>query len=186
MADRKAREAQLFEAVATYRHRARENYNRIRALAEALRSGFCAYIHSENPPCVLLVPPTGPFEPRDHGAAAFSVPEEGMQPLGPVAFGLAVRVTKGGDWLRKAVVCHKEGERFMVEVQNGPSHQFTLPLHEADPTEFFEELYAHIVAYFTEAVEHYDEGDFGDREIGFDFFSVENDQAGPETVPVEG
>jgi hypothetical protein len=164
------REAELFAAVGAYQTAARENYSRIRALAEAIRAGFCAYIASANPPCVLLVPPAGPFEPKDHGDGAFSAQPQGLITLQPIAFGLAIRLTPEGNWMRQTFICHKEGQQFTVKVEGGPTHQFGLPLHQQDPQIFFEALYDHILSHFEEAVRNYEEGETDAREIGFDFF----------------
>lgn len=164
------RETELFAAVDAYQKAANENYERIKSLAQAIRAGFCAYIGSASPPCVLLVPPMGPFEPKDHGDEAFSVPPKGLKPLGPVAFGLAIRLTPGGDWMRQTLVCLKEGAHFTVRVEGGPSHRFALPLYTQDPAEFFEAFYRHILFFFDDAVRRYEHGEAGAREIGFDFF----------------
>ena len=169
MTDDVSRHAMLLALADRYRALADENYARIRRLAEAIQSGFCAYLNSADPPCVLLVPPTGPFEPIAYGDRAFSAPPRGFRPLGPVHFGLAVRVGGPTEWLRVTLGCEKEGETFTVNLMGGGSHEFRLPLKEQDPTEFFEALYAHVRNFFESAIDDYQHGRYGQRDMGFDF-----------------
>ncbi len=159
----------LIETVEAYQALAAENYNRIRALAEEIRSGFCDYLGAGDGVCVHLVPPTGQFKPKAYGDNAFSVPPRGFRLLGPIAFGLAVRVTRDTDWLRLAMQCRKIGEKFIIQIEDGSEYEFSLPLKEADPEPFYEHLYQHILLWFSDHVERYKEGDYGSREIGFDF-----------------
>lgn len=173
MSDAPSRYTALTAAAERYRTLAEENYARVRGLAEAIQSGFCTYLSSDDPPCVLLVPPMGPFEPRAYGDRAFSAPPTGFKPLGPILFGLAVRVSDRGDWVRITLGCVKEGETFSVDIHGGGEHQFRLPLHEQDPTEFFDALYAHVETFFTRAIDDYEHGRYGQREIGFDFIRAD-------------
>lgn len=159
----------LLTTVETYQSLAAENYNRIRRLAEELREGLCAYMGAQDGVCVHLVPPAGPFEPHPYGDQAFSIAPQGFRPLGPVQFGLAIRVTKGTDWLRVSMECRKLGETFKVLIEGGAEYEFTLPLAENDPKPFFEQIYQHVLSWFEKRIERYNEGDFGTREIGFDF-----------------
>lgn len=159
----------LIETVDAYQKRAGENYDRIRGLAEDLRSGFCDYLDASDGVCVHLVPPVGAFQPRPAGDQAFSAPPRGFRPLGPVAFGLAVRVSRGTDWIRVTMACRKTGDDFIVQIDQGPNYEFTLPLADHDPSEFYEILYQHIKERFTQAIERYDEGEYSTRSIGFDF-----------------
>lgn len=160
---------ELVETVDTYQAIVAENYDRIRTLAEEVRSGFCAFLHPGEGICVHLVPPTGPFEPKAHGDAAFSQPPRGFRMLEPIAFGLAVRVTKGEDWLRLTMLCRKLGDKFSVEIEDGSKYEFSLPLKEADPEPFYQHLYNHILGWFADHIERYRDGDYGTRDIGFDF-----------------
>ncbi|MEM1150648.1 MAG: hypothetical protein AAGI03_08835 [Pseudomonadota bacterium] len=164
-----ARFDDLLETVETYQSLAAENYDRIRKLAEEMRDGMCAYLGSRDGVCVHLVPPMGSFEPRPYGDQAFSIPPMGFRPLGPVHFGVAVRVTKGTDWLRLALECRKSGDTFRVLMEGGREYSFELPLADNDPEPFYEELYQHVRGWFQERIDRYNEGDFGTREIGFDF-----------------
>ena len=165
---------ELIETVEAYQSRAAENYDRIRKLAAELKEGFCAFLGSGTGVCVHLVPPAGPFQPRTDLNTAFSVPPRGFRPLGPVLFGLAVRVSKGTDWIRVVMHCHKQGDKFTVHVDQGPSYSFALPLDDHNPTEFYETSFEHIKSQFTEAIDRYDRGTDA-RSIGFDFTEADAD-----------
>lgn len=159
----------LIDTVETYQALAAENYDRIRTLAEEVRSGFCEYLGSGDGTCVHLVPPTGPFEPKAHGDKAFSIPPRGFRLLEPISFGLAVQVSREADWLRLTMQCRKVGDVFKVNIEDGSEYEFRLPLQSADPLPFYEHLYTHILLWFSDRIERYREGDYGTREIGFDF-----------------
>ena len=159
---------ELVETVADYQKRAGEHYDRVRGLAENLRQGFCEYLGSGMGTCVHLVPPAGAFKPTTDLNTAFSIPARGFRPLGPIAFGMAVRVSKGTDWIRVVMVCYKRGEKFTVEIDAGPSYTFGLPLADNSTDEFYDILYAHISGQFTEAITRYDRGNDA-RSIGFYF-----------------
>lgn len=154
--------------VARHQQLAAENYRQIRAVAEHVREGFCAYLDASGGDCVHLAPPTGPFEPRGYGDEAFSLPPKGFRPIGPITFGLAVRVSQTPDWVRVALVCSKEGGAFNVEIADGKSHAFTLPLSKSEDRDFFDMLHAHLADGFSEQVRQYEEGAYGGREIGFE------------------
>lgn len=164
-----ARFDELLATVETYQALAAENYDRIRRLAEELRDGMCAYLGSETGVCVHLVPPAGPFKPKAHGDEAFSMPPRGFRPLGPVAFGLAVRVSKGTDWLRVTLQCQKEGDKFTVNIANGEKYTLSIPLADNDTEPFYQHIYEHVHGWFADRIESYNDGDYGTREIGFDF-----------------
>lgn len=168
----------LAETVARYRALAGENYQRIRDLAQSIQSGFCSYLGSEPAPCAVLVPPAGPFTPTPHGDRAFSVPPEGFQILGPVSFGLAVRVTETGDWLRVPLTCAKEGRTFTVHIRDGRSYDFSLPVTPPQLMEFFDMLYEHIENWFASAVSDYEHGAYGVREMGFEVVRAPPEERG--------
>ncbi len=169
-----ARFEDLLATVERYQVLAAENYDRIRHLAEDLRDGLCDYLGASDGVCVYLVPPAGPFQPKPYGDEAFSIPPRGFRPLGPVAFGLAVRVSRGTAWLRLTLECRKAGDIFTVQIQGGEAYDFALPLSAMDPDPFFGEVYNHIRSWFATRIERYEEGDYGSREIGFDFTDGEN------------
>lgn len=160
---------ELLATVEAYQDLAAENYDRIRGLAESLREGMCAFMGSTTGVCVHLVPPTGPFKPKAHGDEAFSIQPRGFRPLGPIAFGLAVRVSNGTDWLRVTMECHKLGDVFSVNVLGGEPYKFSLPLADQDAEPFYQHIYDHVHDWFQDRMERYKEGDYGSREIGFDF-----------------
>ena len=153
---------ELITTVEAYQALAAENYNRIRSLAEEMRAGLCDYIGAADGMCVHLVPPKGPFEPRPHGDQAFSLPPRGFRPLVPISFGLAVRVSKAEE-------CRKVGEVFIIEIEDGAKFEFRLPLRDQDPEPFHAHVFSHVLNWFQENIERYEVGDYGTREIGFDF-----------------
>lgn len=159
---------ELIQTVETYQTLAEENYSRIRRLAEDVRGGLCDYIGAPDGICVHLVPPTGAFEPRAYGDAAFSIPPRGFRPLGPVSFGLAFRVSKQADWLRLKFECRKTGEEFVVGIEDGAEYTFTLPIQDGDSEAFFAHIYQYILSWFQEHIQSYREGVYGTRSIGFD------------------
>lgn len=160
---------ELIATVEAYQALAGENYDRIRSLAEEMRAGLCDYIGAADGICVHLVPPTGQFEPKPHGDQAFSQPPRGFRPLVPISFGLAVRVSKGEDWLRVSMECRKVGEAFIIEIEDGAEFEFSLPLRDQDLEPFQAHVFSHVINWFRENMERYEVGDYGTREIGFDF-----------------
>lgn len=153
----------------TYQHLAAENYRRIRKLAEGLSSGLCEFMDSGIGPCVHLVPPAGPFSPKPYGDEAFSMSPTGFRQLVPVAFGLALRVSTGADWMRVTLQCHKSGDHFTVNIVDGEGYRFELPLREEDTVPFYEHIYNHIFYWFDEQIKRYNNGEnYSTREIGFD------------------
>ncbi len=159
----------LIATVDRYQALASENYTRVRSLTEELRSGLCQHIGASDGVCVRLVPPMGAFEPKDYGDKAFSIPPKGFRPLGPIQFGLAVRVSRGTDWMRVTMECQKIGETFIVRIVGGEEHVLSIPLKGNDLEPLFNHIYEHVMTWFSVQIEHYDAGDYGRREIGFDF-----------------
>lgn len=159
----------LTAIVAEHQKLAAENYDRVRSIAQHVRGGFCAYLASPDGDCVHLCPPYGPFEAREYGDEAFSMPPKGFRPILPIVFGLAVRVNASGDWMRVALQCVKEGEHFTVHIAEGKSHEFTLPLPVDSTVDevFFDMLHEHLTTQFREQIEAYVEGEYGGSDIGF-------------------
>lgn len=147
---------------------AAENYDRVRAIAEHVRGGFCEYLAASDGECVHLVPPAGPYEAKDYGDEAFSMPPKGFRPIVPILFGLAVRVT-ATDWMRVVLQCVKEGEHFTVYVEEDKSHEFDMPLPEDHMVNevFYDMLHAHLMDEFRDQMEAYEQGEYGGNEIGF-------------------
>lgn len=160
---------ELKALASTYQDLASENYARVRQLAEEIRGGFCDYLDASDGVCVQLVPPIGEFQPKPYGDAAFSVPPRGFRPLGPIAFGLAVRVSGGTDWIRITTQCQKIGDRFVLDIQGGESFTLELPLTEQESSRLFDYLFTHLMDWFRSRIDHYETGEYGTREIGFDF-----------------
>ncbi len=164
-----ARFDELIGTVEAYQALVAENYNRVRRLAEDLRLGLCNYLGAGDGECVHLVPPAGPFEPRPYGDLSFSIPPSGFRPLGPISFGLAIRVSRSTDWLRVTLVCRKLGDRFLVQIEDDDDYEFRLPMAEADAAPFFGHVFDYVSGWFREAISQYQDGRHGEREIGFDF-----------------
>lgn len=164
-----SKHAQLLETVEKYQALAAENYSRIRKLAEEIDTGMCQFMNSSTGECVHLVPPMGQFEPKPYGDHAFSMPPRGFRPLGPIAFGLAIRVTPGTDWLRVTLECRKEGDDFIVQIIGGEEYKTHVPLADHDPNHLYELIYRHVFDWFDVRIDRYERGDYGTREIGFDF-----------------
>lgn len=164
----------LAEAASRYGEASLGNYALIRSFAEQLADSFCKYLGDDRK-CVWLVPPTGAWLPQNYGSGAFSVSGKGFLPLAPVGFGLAVRVSETGDWIRVVLTAAKQGPDLDVSITGGPDFDFRLPLTPERLTEFNDVLYAHLVNYFKEAADHFESGSYGGRDMGFDFTHTENE-----------
>mgnify|MGYP001801017673 CR=1 FL=1 len=166
---------ELVSTVAHYQKLAAENYTRVRSLAEELRAGLCAHIGMQGDVCVRLVPPAGPFEAKDYGDGAFSVPPEVFRLLGAILFGLAVRVSTGTDWMRVTMECQKIGDDFIARIVGGEEYRLSIPLKDNDPEPFYDHLYEHVLDWFKAQIERYEAGEYGTREIGFDISRTEEE-----------
>lgn len=165
-----ARFDDLLAKVEAYQELATENYDRIRKLAEGLSAGMCEFMDSKTGTCVHLVPPMGQFTPKAHGDGAFSMPPRGFRQLGPIAFGLAVRVSKDTDWLRVTMECHKIGDKFTVHILDGEEYTLELPLARETSEPFYQHVYEHVYNWFDARIQRYNDGEnYDTREIGFDF-----------------
>lgn len=165
----------LISTVTHYQTLAAENYTRVRALAEELRAGLCAHIGLKDGVCVRLVPPAGPFEPKDYGDQAFSMPPKGFRPLGAIQFGLAVRVLSETDWMRVTMECQKIGDDFIARIVGGEEYELSIPLKDNDPEPFYDHIYEHVLEWFQIQIERYEAGDYSSREIGFDISRHEDE-----------
>ena len=163
----------LSAAANEYGGRSFDNYAQIRSLAERVREDLCAYMqHSQK--CVFLVPPQGAFVSQNYGSGAFSVSGKGFLPLEPISFGLGIRVSESGDFMRLVLHCRKEGERIYMQVDENKSYDFALPLTDDDIDVCKEGLYQHLLRWFEDRVERYDHGNYGTTDIGFDIQRIEN------------
>ncbi len=183
MTDDQSRHARLKSLAARYGELGLENYARVRALGQRIASGFCDYLDSGNPPCVFLVPPKGPFQPRDYGGAAFTISGRGFLPIAPIGFGLAVRVSDQADFLRLTLSVAKEGEEMVVRIKNGGAYEFHSG-EESEYTDFYEHLYQHLVSWYEERIQRYEVGDYGATSIGFEMVRL-GEPAVEEPLPEE-
>jgi len=167
-----SRLAKIWEAADVYGRRSFDNYAQIRSVAETLRDLLCEWLDSKDGPCVFLVPPEGPFQAENYQSGAFSVAGQGYLPLKPISFGLAVRISEDKDYMRLQINCQKEGELMKVGIGKESPISVNLPLDESKLTPLFELIYNHILAFFNDSVDQYDEGDYGTSAIGFDIYRV--------------
>lgn len=165
--------SKIARAAEVYGERSFDNYAQIRSVAEHIRDGLCLWLDNEQK-CVFLVPPQGAFQAQNYQSAAFSVSGKGFLPLEPISFGLAVKISEDGDYMRLILTCRKEGGRMYVSVENSTSFTLALPLVESAMTSVYEGLYDHLVRWFTDRVEQYDHGDYGSTDIGFDIHRAED------------
>jgi len=84
-------------------------------------------------------------------------------------FGLAMRVSRGTDWMRVTMECQKIGETFVIRIAGGEEYTLSIPLAEHDPEPFYSHVHSHVVDWFQTQIDRYEAGDYGGREIGFDF-----------------
>jgi len=168
----KSRFLVLSQAANAYGERSFDNYAQIRSIAEQIQAGLCRYLDGERK-CVFLVPPQGAFLEQNYGSAAFSVSGKGFLPLEPISFGLGVRVSETGDFLRIVLQCRKEGARIDVQVEHNKTYELDLPLKEEELAVVLEGLYQHILHWFTDRVERYDHGNYGTSDMGFDILRID-------------
>ncbi len=163
----------LFAIANRYGRKSFENYAQIRSLAETLCEGFDRWL-SDQGPYVFLVPPEGRFSAKNYQSAAFSVAGKGYLPLKPISFGLAVRVSEDEDYMRVRLECRKEGDHIDVRLHDGTKVDVPLPeggegaVTDAALEPLYHALYDHLIGFFQDHVDDYDNGHYGVTEIGFD------------------
>lgn len=157
----------LAEIAGDYGDRAFENYSQVRNIAINLRDHLRNYLCTDKD-CVFLVPPSGKFGAKDYGSGAFSVAGKGFLPLEPLSFGLAVRVSGKKDYLRIVITVRKEADTVFLTPDHGKPHRLSLPVDEAQYLELVEELYEYLIDWFASRIDRYDNGDYGNNDIGFD------------------
>lgn len=160
-------------AAGRYGEASLENYALVRSLAEQISTGFCNYL-GDKKKCVHLVPPEGPFSPMEYGSGAFSVSGQRFLPLGAIRFGLAVRVSQTGDWIRVVLSAEKEGPDLDVTVIGGRNFAFRLPIAEDRLQEFFALLFEHLTDWFNDQADHFANGVYGGGGMGFEFIHAGN------------
>ena len=165
--------SQIANAAEVYGQRSFDNYAQIRSLAETLRDELCAWL-SPDDQCVYLVPPEGPFGAQNYRSGAYSVTGTGYLPLKPISFGLAVKISHDKDFMRLKLTCRKEGEHMYVGIDDtGRELRVDLPASKDSLLALFESIYGHILDYFKDSVDAYDNGEYGSTEIGFDIQRVD-------------
>lgn len=169
--DTPSRLDRLAKAAETYGDRSFQNYSQVRNVAETIRDSFCKFLDEEEQ-CVYLVPPKGPFAAQNSGSAAFSAWGKGFLPLEPISFGLAVAISKKNDYMRLVLTCRKEGNQVFINVEKRREFELSLPLNDIDIGALMEGLYEHIFDYFQDQVDAFDNGHYGNNDIGFDIQRV--------------
>ncbi len=159
--------AKIEAAAEQYGLRSFDNYAQIRSVAERLRDGLCEYL-APGDKCVFLVPPQGAFGPQNFGSGAFSVSGKGFLPLEPISFGLSVKVSSSGDYMRLVVNARKEGDRIFLRIENSLHIDLDLPIKKEKLEPVFIKLTEYLQNWFQSRIDHYDEGDYGGADIGFD------------------
>ena len=171
---KKTRFQMISKAANEYGARSFDNYSQIRSLAEQVRDGLCQYLDSARE-CVFLVPPQGPFVSQNYGSAAYSVAGKGFLPLEPISFGLGVRVSESGDFMRIVLHCRKEGDHLYMQVEDDKTYDFDLPINKKEMHTCLEGLFQYLLHWFADRVDRYDHGNYGTSDIGFDIQRVESD-----------
>ena len=169
----------LADAAERYGRASLDNYAQVRNVAENVQAGFCRYLSGGEKVCVYLVPPEGAWSPQAYQSGAFSVSGTGFLPLDPISFGLAVRVSRTGDWLRLVLSCAKMGPEMEITIQNGGQFSLTLPASPEQLKQLFDLLYGHLTAWFVQQADLYENGEYGGRSIGFEFLHSPNGDSGP-------
>ena len=164
---------EITQAAFVYGERSFDNYAQIRSAAEQLRDGFCAWLDNEQQ-CVFLVPPQGAFQAQNYRSMAFSVAGKGFLPLEPISFGMAIKISSEGDYMRLIITCRKEGSRMFLQVENRQSIEVKLPINDGSLEPVYEDLFSHLKSWFEDRVNQYDHGNYGTMDIGFDIQRVED------------
>ena len=157
----------LSEIAGDYGDRAFKNYSQIRNVAQTIRDSLREYMCSDGE-CTFLVPPSGKFGARDYGSGAFSVAGKGFLPLEPLSFGLAVRVSDRKDYIRIVMTCRKEADVMYVTPDNRRPYRLSLPPTEEEIADVTESIYDYLVDWFASRIDRYDNGTYGNNDIGFD------------------
>ena len=75
--------------------------------------------------------------------------------------------------MRLVLHCRKEGEIMKISIGEESPISLELPIDETRLEPVFEQLHSHILHFFQDAIDRYDEGDYGTSAIGFDILRVE-------------
>ena len=164
---------EIAAAAKIYGARSFDNYAQIRSASEAIRDGLCDWLDNGNQ-CVYLVPPQGAFTAQNYRSAAYSVAGKGFLPLEPISFGLAINISGDGDYMRLVMTCRKEGDKMFIHVDEGREVDLDLPLNDTQLIQFFENIHEHLLDWFEGRVDQYDNGSYGNNDIGFDIQRVDD------------
>jgi len=169
--DEDSRLANISKAAHIYGQRSFDNYAQIRSFAENLRNELCEWLNP-NHQCVYLAPPEGAFGAENYRSAAYSVAGQGYLPLKPISFGLAVRISAEQDFMRLKIECRKEGDAMFASIEGTRHIRIALPVQKESLLPLFEQIYTHILEFFTLSVDEYDNGNYGGTDIGFDIMRI--------------
>ncbi len=161
----------IAKAAEIYGQRSFDNYAQVRSFAETTRDELCQWLSPDHQ-CVYLVPPEGPFGAENYRSAAYSVAGQGYLPLKPISFGLAVRISDEHDFMRLRIECRKEGDAMYTSIEGIRHIRIPLPVEKTGLLPLFEEIYTHILEFFTLSVDEYDNGNYGGTDIGFDIMRI--------------
>ena len=59
-----------------------------------------------------------------------------------------------------------------VSIEGGRDSRIPLPVEKEDLIPLFEQIYQHILEFFTLSVDEYDNGNYGGSDIGFDIMRI--------------
>ena len=168
-----SRLSQVSAAAKIYGERSFDNYAQIRSVAEQIRDGLCEWLDGDKQ-CVFLVPPQGPFTAQNYRSGAFSVTGKGFLPLEPISFGLAINISGEGDFMRLVLTCRKEGDKMYIHVDEGREAELMLPPSQKNLIKFYESIHEHLMNWFEGRVDQYDNGSYGNNDIGFDIMRIDD------------
>ncbi|MEO0879174.1 MAG: hypothetical protein AAFY22_05615 [Pseudomonadota bacterium] len=159
----KSKFEELQTAIYDYGEAAFENLLRCKALADAVVTGFPAYLGCD-PSSVSAVPAQGPFDPRkDYGDAAFNFSEREVIILEPVRFGLSLVVGNAEDtgslWLRTVISAEITGDTFDVFVAAQPMLRIPIEF-EGLLTPLYDTIHRELLQTFTIEVMEFNDARF--------------------------
>jgi len=76
--------------------------------------------------------------------------------------------------MRLVLTCRKEGDKMYIHVDEGNEVDVMLPPSDEDLIQFYENIYDHLMNWFEGRVDRYDNGSYGNNDIGFDIMRVDD------------
>ena len=73
------------------------------------------------------------------------------------------------------MTCRKEGERMYIGIEQAHQYEIDLPASKEDLNGLFESIYQHLLGWFADRVETYDNGNYGSNDIGFNIYRIDED-----------